>query len=328
MSLFDFDKLSRPSAGTRPVNPIEIFRSVPALAETPNDLWQGQSKALEAWHAARSNRDILISLHTGAGKSIVGLLAAQSLVNEGLSRVLYVCATNDLVIQTSREIETKLGFPHATRMAGDFSNNLYSTGEAFCLTNYQALFNSRSVFRRDLRPEAIIFDDAHVAEKIIRDCFTLKIAKKDLPEIFARATDLLRPHFDALHRTEYFNRVLAGDSSYYVIAAPPNATVALDRDRTLLALLRQAEEKDGSLGFALGHLADRLDRCSIFLSQHALEISPAFLPSKRVPFLADSDVRRIYLSATLTSEVDFCRAFGKRPALRIEPESDAGMVSA
>jgi hypothetical protein len=180
--------------------------------------------------------------------------------------VLYVCATNDLIIQTSREIETKLGFPHATRMGGDFSNDLYSTGEAFCLTNYQALFNSRSVFRRDLRPEAIIFDDAHVAEKIIRDCFTLKITKKDLPDIFARAADLLRPHFDALHRTEYFNRVLAGDSSYYVIAAPPNAVVALDRDRTLLLLLRQAEEKDGSLGFALGHLADRLDRCSIFLS--------------------------------------------------------------
>jgi hypothetical protein len=44
-----------------------------------------------------------------------------------------------------------------------------------------------------------------------------------------------------------------------------------------------------------------------------------------VPFLADSDVRRIYLSATLTSEVDFCRAFGKRPTLRIEPESDAGI---
>jgi superfamily II DNA or RNA helicase len=160
MSLFDFDKLHRPSAGSKPINPIEIFRSVPALPETPNDLWQGQSKALEAWHPARSKKDTLISLHTGAGKSIVGLLIAQSLVSEGLPRVLYVCATNDLIIQTSREIETKLGFAHTTRMGGDFSNDLYSTGEAFCLTNYQALFNSRSVFRRDLRPDAIIFDDA------------------------------------------------------------------------------------------------------------------------------------------------------------------------
>ena len=325
MSLFDFNKLSRPSSRTAPINPIEIFRSVPALAETPNDLWQGQSKALEAWHAIRTERDVLISLHTGAGKSIVGLLAAQSLVNERLSRVLYICATNDLVIQTSREIETKLGFPHTTRMGGKFSNALYSTGEAFCLTNYQALFNSRSVFRSDLRPEAIIFDDAHVAEKIIRDCFTLKIEKEKLPSIHSRAVDLIRPHFVALHRTDYFDRVVSGDSTYYVVAAPPSAAVALDRDRSLLDLLRKAESEDGSIGFPLGHLADHLDRCSIFITQNAIEICPAFLPSKRVSFLSDSEIRRIYLSATLTSEVDFCRAFGRRPHARIEPVSDAGI---
>src|SRR5262249_20448999 len=133
MSLFDFDKLSRPTSRTKPINPIEIFRSAPALAETPNDLWQGQSKALESWHTQRARQDILISLHTGAGKCLVGLLAAQSLLNEGLTRVLYACATNDLVIQTSREINSKLGFPHTTRMGGQFSNSFYSTGQGFCI---------------------------------------------------------------------------------------------------------------------------------------------------------------------------------------------------
>jgi len=90
MSPFDFDKLNRPSAKTAPVSPVELFRTAPALTETPNDLWQGQSKALENWHAQRNKTDILISLHTGAGKTVVGLLAAQSLVNEGKSRVLYI----------------------------------------------------------------------------------------------------------------------------------------------------------------------------------------------------------------------------------------------
>ena len=74
MATFDFNSLNRPASAKRPINPIEIFRSAPALAETPNDLWQGQSKALEIWHAGRHLRDTLISLHTGAGKSIVGLL--------------------------------------------------------------------------------------------------------------------------------------------------------------------------------------------------------------------------------------------------------------
>jgi hypothetical protein len=110
MATFDFNSLNRPASAKRPTNPIEIFRGAPALAETPNDLWQGQSKALELWYNNRHQRDTLISLHTGAGKSIVGLLIAQSLINEGVSKVLYVCATNDLVSQTSREIATKLGF--------------------------------------------------------------------------------------------------------------------------------------------------------------------------------------------------------------------------
>ena len=325
MTFFDFNKLNCPTPGTRDVNPLDIFRKAPALSGTPNDLWQGQSKALEAWHASRTATDTLISLHTGAGKTIVGLLVAQSLVHEGKSKVLYLCATNDLVLQTSREITEKLGFPHTTRMGGSFSNNLYAIGEGFCLTNYQALFNSRSAFNRDLRPEAIIFDDAHVAEKIIRDCFTMRIDRDKLPSIYSRIVDLLKPHFVALHRSDYFERIVSGDSVYAVGAAPPSAIIALDRDRSLIAALRDAEAADRSIGFSLGHLADKLDRCAIFISKNSVEICPPFLPSRRVPFLTDPGIRRIYLSATLTSEVDFCRAFGKRPSLRIEPESDAGM---
>jgi tetratricopeptide (TPR) repeat protein len=325
MSLFNFDKLNRPSAKKAPVDPIELFRTAPALSATPNDLWQGQSKALELWHQQREKKDVLISLHTGAGKTIVGLLAAQSLVNEGLARVLYICATNDLVIQTSREIESKLGFAHTTRKGGDFSNNLYSTGQGFCLTNYQALFNSRSVFRKDLRPEAIIFDDAHVAEKIIRDSYTIRITKEDHLGAYTRIVELLRPHFEAIHRIDYFDRVIAGTSSYSVVAAPPNAVVALGRDRSLFGAIKEAEQVDGTIGFAFGHLADHLDKCALFISQHAIEICPPFLPSKRVLFLSEPDIRRIYLSATLTSEVDFCRAFGRRPSEKIEPVSDAGI---
>ncbi|WP_051448271.1 DEAD/DEAH box helicase family protein [Bradyrhizobium sp. WSM1417] len=325
MATFDFNSLNRPAAPKRPTNPIEIFRSAPALAETPNDLWQGQSKALEMWHSGREKRDTLISLHTGAGKSIVGLLIAQSLIHEGVSKVLYVCATNDLVAQTSREVATKLGFVHSTRVAGKFSNDSYSTGAGFCLTNYQALFNSRTVFARDHRPAAIIFDDAHVAEKIIRDSFTIRIERSALPAIFDRIVSLSTPHFEAVQRRDYFQGILKGDSAYRVALLPPGAVVALTRDSTLLALLQEAEAQISEIRFPLGHLADHLNTCSVLFSQGSIEICPAFLPSKRLSYLADPEIRRIYLSATLTSEVDFCRAFGRRPANKIEPESDAGM---
>ncbi|TIM96819.1 MAG: DEAD/DEAH box helicase [Mesorhizobium sp.] len=323
--MFDFSSLNRPSGASRPTNPVEIFRSAPALAESPNDLWQGQSKALEQWNLARDKKDVLISLHTGAGKSLVGLLIAQSLVNEGTTRVLYLCGTNDLVTQTSREVTNKLGFPHSTRMGGSFSNELYTTGQGFCLTNYQALFNSRSVFKRDNRPEAIIFDDAHVAEKIIRDCYTLKISADDHAQLFSRLVELVRPHFAAIGRADYYNNVISGGSVHRVVLVPPPAMLALGREQNLLGILREHGLYEGETAYALQHLADHLHVCPMFISRSSIEIAPAFLPSKRIDYLTDPAVRRVYLSATLTSEVDFCRAFGKRPSLKIEPESDAGM---
>jgi hypothetical protein len=325
MSIFDFNKLSRPSGGARPINPVEIFRAVPALTESVNDLWQGQSKALEQWHQARNKRDVLISLHTGAGKSLVGVLIAQSLVNEGVSRVLYVCATNDLVQQTSREIEGKLSFAHATRMGGKFSNDLYSTGEGFCLTNYQALFNGRSVFTRDHRPDAILFDDAHVAEKMIRDCYTVRIGASAKAELFKAIIRLLTPHFSALHYEDKFRNIANGGSMQKVVVVPPSAVLSLVQSQGLLKLMREHGLHTGDSGFALEHIADHLHACTIFVSQSTIEIAPAFLPSKRIPFLADRDIRRVYLSATMRSEVDFCRAFGRRPSEKIEPESDAGI---
>lgn len=322
MSTFDFNSLSRPSVGSRPVDPIEVFRSASSLEDTPNDLWRGQSQALERWHSVRENKDVLVSLHTGAGKSLVGIIIAQSLVNEGIQNVVYACATNDLVKQTETECRTKLGFDCTTRMGGKFSNELFENGTTFCITNYQALFNSRTKFRGDLRPGAIIFDDAHVAEKVIRDCYTISLRRKNDEGAYSEFINLVLPFFEQIMRKEFLAAIVNGTSTYSCTAVPPNAVVSLCKSGALSDWLDKHKLSDG---FAYGHLADKLSACSIFIARDGIEIAPAFLPSKRVDFLASKEVRRIYLSATLSSEIDFCRAFGKRPLKKIEPENDAGV---
>lgn len=322
MSLFDFDKLSRPTAQKKPTDPIEVFRSASSLDATPNDLWRGQSQALENWHESREKNDILVSLHTGAGKSLVGIIIAQSLMNEGVQNVVYACATNDLVIQTKKECDERLGFVCSTRMGGHFSSEAFENGHGFCVTNYQALFNSRCIFRGDLRPGAIIFDDAHVAEKVIRDCYSISVDRAKQADAFNEFVRLILPYFERIMRREFLSAILNGSSTYSCTAIPPGAVVELARSGALADWMNRHQI---SQGFAFGHLADKLQACSVFISRNAIEIAPAFLPSKRMDLLASTDVRRVYLSATLTSEVDFCRAFGKRPAVKIEPENDAGV---
>lgn len=126
----DFSRLGSAKKAKASIDPIKIFEALPSLSGTPNDLWRGQDKALSDWHAVRAKSDVLISLNTGAGKTIVGLLIAQSLVNEELDNVIYVCSTIDLVRQTAAEAK-RIGIDHTLRIKKAYSNDLFETGKAF-----------------------------------------------------------------------------------------------------------------------------------------------------------------------------------------------------
>ena len=54
----------------------------------------------------------------------------------------------------------------------------YQRAEAPCVTTYQALFNDKPRFASD-DISAVIFDDAHTAEHMLRDQFSLSIARSE-----------------------------------------------------------------------------------------------------------------------------------------------------
>ena len=127
----------------RPIDPLEIFRQLTVADQNINDLWLAQGDALRAWHENREMDDIGVVLNTGAGKTLVGLLVAQSLVNETRGKVLYACSSIQLVEQTA-EKATGYGLDVATYYRGEFSNDGFLRGETACVTTYQAIFNGKS----------------------------------------------------------------------------------------------------------------------------------------------------------------------------------------
>ena len=158
----------------KPTDPIEIFHASAISDGKINDLWLAQGDALREWHDHRNERDVAVVLNTGAGKTLVGLLIAQSLVNETQRPVVYACSSIQLVEQTA-EKASGYGLPVTTYYRGNFSNDLYKRAEAPCITTYQALFNGRTRFKSD-HIAAAIFDDAHAAEHILRDQYSLTIS--------------------------------------------------------------------------------------------------------------------------------------------------------
>ena len=133
----DFKKLGKPKGVERSTDPIKIFERLLNLPGTPNELWRGQAEALSEWNEARTQNDVLVSLNTGAGKTLIGLLIAQSQVNEGVDNVIYICATIDLVLQTSKEAE-RIGLGHTVRV-GSVLNNDDFCQRTIILTPYRTI---------------------------------------------------------------------------------------------------------------------------------------------------------------------------------------------
>lgn len=309
----------KPSA-TRSSDPIKIFQARPALESKINDLWRGQAKALEDWYASKEN-DILIALNTGAGKSILGSLICQSWLNDGVQNPVYLCATNDLVDQTAREA-SNLALKFTTRTGGDFSNELFESGQGFLITSYATLFNARTKLRGQLAPGGILFDDAHVGEPIIRGQFTLNIDRKKHSAIFSSLIPVIEAHLSPTDR-QSLRLVLDIHGPADTFLCPPDTGRALNET---LAALNAQFNGDGlaSIFFPYQLLVTHFDACAVVVRTDGIELSPPFLPTRTLAPLRDQNVKRVYLSATLKAKSEFVRAYGCKPGKVIEPEVDAG----
>lgn len=319
--MVNFKNLSRPKAASAPINPFEIFSKTPNLNNAPNDLWKGQAEALKKWHDNRTSADNIILLNTGAGKSIVGVLIAQGLVNEAIGPVVFACSTIDLVEQTARECE-RLGLKFTKRTSGAFSNDLFETGKAFCITTYQALFVANSSFKAEKTPAAIIFDDAHVGERTIRDVFTLSISKERHAKLYKDIVEIVRPEFERLGKGPHLDYILESVGQAAVTMCPPT-TAHRHREEIIEAIKRVPDWRKTDLFFSALRLWEHIGTCAIFLSANNVEITPPFIPTGVYNFFG-KEVRRVYLSATMEFETDFVRGFGRRLKGPIIPDNDAG----
>ncbi|MDY6358733.1 MAG: DEAD/DEAH box helicase family protein [Cyanobacteriota bacterium] len=87
----------------KPINPIEIYASLDRKA-SKGELRNVQKIILEKWFTERKDdKDLIIKLSTGRGKTLIGLLILQSKINSGEGPCLYLCPNNYLVQQTCIE---------------------------------------------------------------------------------------------------------------------------------------------------------------------------------------------------------------------------------
>ncbi|MEM1183491.1 MAG: DEAD/DEAH box helicase family protein [Planctomycetota bacterium] len=305
----------------RETDPIRIFGGLTQRGQVET-LYGPQQEALNAWHQSyRAKSDVLFSMNTGGGKTLVGLLAAQSLVNETRGKVLYVCPTNQLVQQTAAQAED-CGITVATYGSKTWTNeDRYHSAECCCITNYHAAFRGGSPFLNDTI-RAILFDDAHVAPATIRSCFTIDV--NETHDAWGPLVGIFRGHFDHSPYSTRFSRFTQGDKYESGVLFVPAWFVWEHRAEIEQALSENGiDAPDASTRFAYRHLRDHLASCAFFVSQRGIEITPPIIPTHSLSYFRP-DVRRLYLTATLPSRYECIRTFGVDRADTISPTGKIG----
>ncbi|TKJ26699.1 MAG: hypothetical protein CEE41_01705 [Hadesarchaea archaeon B3_Hades] len=322
LHLVDFKKLLGEKELKPPIDPLIVFTDLDKESGKEY-LRPSQERVLKEWHENfRNQNDVIVKLHTGQGKTLIGLLMLQSSINEGNGPAVYICPNNYLVAQT---IEQARSFGINTVQFKENSSGPpreFMNSEAILVTNCNKLFNGKSVFgvlgssRELISLGAIVMDDAHTCIEKIRESFSIRVNRKNDGEKNSLYEGLWWLFEESLSRQApgTCKDIEYGENTF--MAVPYWIWHA--REDQVLELLRKYKETE--LLFVWDLLKDKIKHCICVFSGSGLEITPRLLPLELIPSFTQAK-RRIFLSATLTEDAFLVRDLG------IDPQSVTNPLS-
>lgn len=287
-------------------DPIEFRELHSQLAKAPGygKLWDVQGQVLSGWHERRDERDLVIKVNTGGGKTIDGLLILQSYINEGKGPGLYVAPNKHLVTQVLADAD-KLGIAVTT----DVDSSAYLSSEAIGVVNAYTLVNGRTKFsdRRRARPRApigsVVIDDAHAAINTTRSQLALKLQENSeeynkLLEIFEHPLrgQSVNGYLDLVDRRK---------------GTPMRVPFWAWREKLdqVIPILRGSSGENGPLFYSWPGVQDQLLLCRVVFSDAELTITPFCPPIEHVTSFTEAK-HRIFLTATLADDSVLVTDFG------------------
>lgn len=290
--MVDFRKKLNKTEIEKKTDPIEIYDSLDRRS-IAGPLRPAQYNILERWYKSRINeRDLIIKLHTGEGKTLIGLLILLSKLNANKGPCLFVCPNKYLVEQVKKDAE-KFGINYCSIGSDNALPNDFIDGKRILITHVQKVFNGKTIFglgQYYAHIENVILDDSHACIDSIRDSFTIKINRDN--QVYKEVFDLFR---DAL--TEQgegtFLEIENGDYNSFL---PIPYWNWIDKSEEILQILSQHRE-DTSIAFAWPFIKDNIRDCTAFVSGQTLEISPAHIPIEKFSSFHRAS-QRILMSAT------------------------------
>ena len=289
-----------------PIEPREIFMTLPQKDkryEYPRDV---QSEVWKKWFDMRDEKNCIIKMNTGSGKTVVGLMILQSCLNEGKGPAVYVVPDNYLASQVCEEAK-KLGILAVT----DRDDYSYTENKAILVTTIFSIVNGRSVFgmrsTNNYPIGSILMDDVHACLDTITTQFSIKIPAKHT--LYKEIIALFAESWKSYNSSSYINIVENCDPAKSAIIPFWMWQEKQTEIYTLLSKYNNDEEKNRCIYFNLPLLDDSLPTCDCFVTAHSIEIVPEGISVSKIKSFIDAQ-RRIFMSATLSDDSVFTSAIG------------------
>ncbi|MCL4500133.1 MAG: DEAD/DEAH box helicase family protein [Chloroflexi bacterium] len=304
--MVDFKKrLGAKKTSTLVLDPEEIYDGLDRASDK-GPLRPAQKAVLADWHKRlRGERDVIVKMHTGQGKTLIGLLMLQSKLNEGIAPALYLCPNIHLVDQTVTQAK-QFGIHCCT--AEDGLPAGFTDGDEILVTTVQKLFNGLTKFK--LAPQsqqvgALVMDDCHTCIDAIRANCTLRLPRTH--RAYGALLALFAPDLTDQGAGTTAD-VQAGQYDSF-LAVPYWAWQDRSIDvATILARDRETKE----MKYVWPLLKDILRDCTCIISGATLEITPHLPPLHRFGSYADAK-HRVFMSATVTNDAFLVKGLGLSP---------------
>jgi replicative superfamily II helicase len=302
--MLDFKKKLASSKSVRKIDPTEIYDSLDRSSET-GPLRPVQARILNDWYKRRqTKKDVVLKLHTGQGKTLIGLLILQSVLNQDKGPALYICPNKQLAIQTASQAK-KFGLPYILLDEEATLPIEFTEGKKILITHVQKVFHGLTKFglnRGSVSVGGIVLDDSHACIDSIKNSFTIRITKEDSPYI-----DFIELFEEGLKSQ--------GIGTYQEIRQNEHSSILpvpywgwMDKiDRVLEIISKYRTEN--YIKFQWPLIKNTLKNCQCIVSGAQIEITPYLIPIDQFGFFSNAD-HRILMSATTLDDSFFVKGLG------------------
>lgn len=290
--MFDFSSISSVNSIDNILSPRDIFSALPSRNKKyqyPRDV---QTQVWTQWFEKKDEKNLIIKMNTGCGKTVVGLMILKSSINQGVFPAVYLVPNNFLVQQVIDEAND-LGIKVTT----DINSSDFIRGKEILVCNVQKLINGKSVFgvgEQKIIVGTLLIDDAHACLESVEQQFTINIPKENKMYL-----SLLNIFLPSIKQQSDVKALELQNSQPNTIAYVPFWAWKNNIEKISKLLYENKDEK--CLEFSYPLLKEHFKFCRCVVSDEKIEITPHSIPIDRIVSLENAK-RKIFMTATLVDD--------------------------